>query len=210
MSPLERDHMKTHSPDHEEQHSDSHEEKINSHPVIERDRTYWKSLDDLNNTPEFKQALQTEFMSSPLREESANEGDNDKWARREFLKLMGASLALTTAAGCIRRPVQKIVPYVKQPEEVIPGVSNWYTSTYFDGQEGLGLLVKSREGRPVHIQGNPSYPLNGSAVSSRAQASLLSLYDPERLQGPKRNLLNENSSLTDSLSLKISSHLRMI
>lgn len=177
------------------------------HPVIERDRTYWKSFEDLNNTPEFNEALQTEFMSSPLRENlsepqngelngklnsgEVNQEVTDKVARREFLKLMGASIALTTAAGCIRRPVQKIVPYVKQPEEVTIGVSNWYTSTYFDGQEGLGLLIKSREGRPVHIQGNPSYPLNSGAVSSRTQASLLSLYDPERLQGPKRNLLNE-------------------
>ena len=114
----------------------SHEQpndRPNDRPVIKRDRTYWKSFEDLNDTPEFNQALQTEFMSSPLREESANEG-NDKWARREFLKLMGASLALTTAAGCIRRPVQKIVPYTKQPEEVTVGASNWYTSTYFDGQ----------------------------------------------------------------------------
>ncbi len=168
-------------------------------PVIQRDRTYWKSFDDLNNTPEFQKSLTTEFMSSPIRDETASEGDfesdaagtNDKWARREFLKLMGASIALTTGAGCIRRPVQKMVPYTKQPEEVTLGVSNWYTSTYFDGSEGFGLLVKSREGRPIHIEGNPAYPLNKGAVSSRAQASLLSLYDPERLQHPVRNLFNE-------------------
>ena len=181
----------------------SHEQpndRPNDRPVIKRDRTYWKSFEDLNDTPEFNQALQTEFMSSPLREESANEG-NDKWARREFLKLMGASLALTTAAGCIRRPVQKIVPYTKQPEEVTVGASNWYTSTYFDGQEGLGLLIKSREGRPIHIQGNPSHPLNNGAVSSRAQASLLSLYDPERLQAPKRNLLNEKRTNKETVSI---------
>lgn len=190
--------MKTHSHDHEH----TAEEKKNSRPSIERDRSYWKSFDDLNDTPEFNQALQTEFMSSPLREETSKEGtESDKWARREFLKLMGASVALTTAAGCIRRPVQKIVPYVKQSEEVVPGVSNWYTSTYFDGQEGFGLLIKSREGRPVHIQGNPSFPLNSGAVSSRAQASLLGLYDPERLQGPKRNLLNENRTNKETVAV---------
>ena len=180
--------MKTHSHDHSEHNE---KEKAANRPVINRDRTYWRSFEDLNDTPEFNAALQTEFLSSPLREEAQKEGDNDKWARREFLKLMGASMALTTAAGCIRRPVQKIVPYVKQPEEVTLGVPNWYTSTYFDGQEGFGLLIKSREGRPVHIQGNPSHPLNKGAVSSRAQASLLSLYDPERLQSAKRNLFNE-------------------
>ncbi len=177
------------------------EEKNPNQPVIVRDRTYWRSFDDLNNTEDFQKSLQTEFISSPLRDETALEGDfengattSDKWARREFLKLMGASIALTTGAGCIRRPVQKMVPYTQQPEEVTLGVSNWYTSTYFDGSEGFGLLVKSREGRPVHIQGNPSYPLNKGAVSSRAQASLLSLYDPERLQNPVRNLFNEKKS----------------
>ncbi|MEQ1723560.1 MAG: TAT-variant-translocated molybdopterin oxidoreductase, partial [Pseudobdellovibrio sp.] len=189
--------MKTHSHDHDHQNED----KKNNHPVIERDRKYWRSFEDLNDTPEFNAALQTEFMSSPIREEAAKQGDNDKWARREFLKLMGASVALTTAAGCIRRPVQKTVPYVKQPEEVVLGVSNWYTSTYFDGQEGFGLLVKSREGRPVHIEGNEKHPLNKGGVSSRAQASLLSLYDPERLQGPKRNLLNEKRTNKETVSV---------
>lgn len=188
--------MKTHSHDH-----DHNEDKKNNRPVIERNRNYWRSFEDLNDTPEFKESLETEFLSSPLRADAANEGDASKWARREFLKLMGASVALTTAAGCIRRPVQKIVPYNKQPEEVTVGMSNWYTSTYFDGQEGFGLLVKSREGRPVHIQGNPSHPLNGGAVSSRAQASLLGLYDPERLQGPKRNLLNEKRTNKETVSV---------
>lgn len=160
-----------------------------------RDNTYWRSFDELENTPEFQKSLSTEFMSSPLREESALEGtENDGVARRDFLKLMGASVALTTAAGCIRRPVQKMVPYAKQPEEITLGVPNYYTSSYFDGQEGFGLLIKAREGRPVHIEGNPLFPLNGSAVSVRAQASLLSLYDPERLQKPFRNLLNEKKT----------------
>jgi MoCo/4Fe-4S cofactor protein with predicted Tat translocation signal len=168
---------------------------------IERDTTYWRSFEELNNTPEFQQALQTEFMSSPLREESKNEGENDGVARRDFLKLMGASIALTSAAGCIRRPVQKIVPYNKLPEEVTIGTSQWYTSTYFDGQEGLGLLVKTREGRPVHIQGNPKFPLNENGVSVRAQASLLGLYEPNRLQKPFRNLFNEKRTNRETVSV---------
>ena len=182
---------------------ENHQELENQNkPAIERDRTYWKSFEDYNDTPEFKTALQTEFMSSPLREESANDGiETDSVARRDFLKLMGASIALTSAAGCIRRPVQKIIPYTKQPEEVTVGVSNWYTSSYFDGQEGLGLLVKSREGRPVHIQGNPQFPINGSAASVRSQASLLGLYDPERLQKPFRNLFNEKRTNKETVGL---------
>ena len=169
---------------------------------VERNTQFWKSFEEKNDTPEYQKAVETEFMSSPLREETKHEGtEKDGLARRDFFKLMGASVALTSAAGCIRRPVQKMVPYVKQPEEVTLGVSNYYTSSYFDGQEGFGLLVKSREGRPVHIEGNPSYPLNGSAVSSQAQASLLGLYDPERLQKPYRNLLNEARTNKETVSV---------
>ncbi len=108
-------------------------------PKIERNKNYWKSFEELNDTAEFQASLQTEFISSPLRDETALEGtEKDSVARRDFIKLMGASVALTSAAGCIRRPVQKIVPYAKQPEEVTVGVSNWYTSSYFDGQQGFG------------------------------------------------------------------------
>ena len=174
----------------------------NENRKIERDSRYWRSFEELNNTPEFQATLQTEFMSSPLREGSENEGtEKDGVARRDFLKLMGASIALTSAAGCIRRPVQKIVPYNKQPEEVTVGMSNWYTSSYFDGQEGLGLLVKSREGRPVHIQGNPKFPLNGQAASVKAQASLLGLYEPNRLQKPFRNLFNEKRTNKETVGV---------
>ena len=169
---------------------------------IERDTTFWRSFNELENSESFKENLNKEFLSSPLRAETANEGtENDGVARRDFLKLMGASLALSSAAGCIRRPVQKIVPYNKQPEEVTVGVSNYYTSSYFDGQEGLGLLIKSREGRPIHIEGNPDFPTNKGSASVRAQASLLSLYNPERLTKPCRNLLNEKRTNKESVGI---------
>ncbi|MGZ3805147.1 MAG: TAT-variant-translocated molybdopterin oxidoreductase [Pseudobdellovibrionaceae bacterium] len=166
-------------------------------PQIERNNTHWLTLEHYNNDPEFMKKAETEFQSSPLREEDSESG----WARREFLKLMGASLAMS-AAGCIRRPVQKIVPYNKQPEEVTLGVANYYASTYFDGNEGLGVLVKTREGRPVKMEGNPKFPLNKGGMSVRAQSSLLNLYDPERLQGPKHNLFNEKRTNKDTINIK--------
>ena len=147
---------------------------------------YWKSLAQWNQDSEFQKAAAQEFQSSPLREEELTEEDRDGgWARREFLKLMGASLAMASTA-CIRRPVQKIVPYNKAVEEITFGLPNYYTSSYFDGAESLGLLVKTREGRPIKIDGNPKHPLNGGASSTRAQGSILSLYDPERLHGPRK------------------------
>ncbi len=164
-------------------------------PQVERDNKYWLSLEQWKNDPEFMKMAETEFQSSPLREKDGEDG----WARREFLKLMGASIAMASA-GCIRRPVQKIVPYNKQPEEVTLGIANYYSSAYFDGSEGLGVLVKTREGRPIKIEANPGHPFSLSGLSIRSQASLLNMYDPERLQGPKRNLFNEkktNSQLVD-------------
>ncbi|HPI41380.1 MAG TPA: TAT-variant-translocated molybdopterin oxidoreductase, partial [Pseudobdellovibrionaceae bacterium] len=160
--------------------------EIKNRPNTQRNPNYWVSLEEYNKDPKFQEALEAEFQSSPLREGEKEEG----WARREFLKLMGASVALASA-GCVRRPVQKIVPYNKRPEEITLGADNYYSSTYFDGSEMLGVLVKTREGRPIKIEANPKHPYSQGGLSARSQAMLLNLYDPERLQGPKLNLLNE-------------------
>lgn len=166
--------------------------------AIERDPKYWNSLEQWSNDPDFMKLAATEFKSSPLRQD--DDGSQDGWARREFLKLMGASIALASA-GCIRRPVQKIVPYNKQPEEVTLGVANYYTSAYFDGSDAVGMLVKTREGRPIHIEGG-THPYSGSGLNIRSQAALLNLYDPERAQGPKRNLFNEKKSNSQIIDVK--------
>lgn len=184
--------------DHEHENEEQElAKKKAARPEIERNSQYWLSLEQYNNDPEFLKLAETEFQSSPLRESDGEDG----WARREFLKLMGASLAMASAS-CVRRPIQKIVPYNKQPEEVTFGVSNYYTSTYFDGSEGLGLLIKTREGRPLKIEGNPSFPLNKGGVSAQAQASILNLYDPDRLQGPVKNLFNKSRTNKDSVGVK--------
>jgi len=187
----------TMSENNQHDHSDAElAAKKAARPQIERDNTYWLTLEHYQNDPEFLKKAEEEFQSSPLRESEGEGG----WARREFLKLMGASLAMS-AAGCIRRPVQKIVPYNKQPEEVTLGVANFYTSTYFDGNEGLGVLVKTREGRPIKIESNPKSPF-ARGLSVRSQASLLNLYDPDRLQGPKHNIFNEKRTNKDTVNIK--------
>lgn len=182
--------------------SASNEPRPAHYPETERNSGYWQSLEEFYKDPSFQDTLNTEFMSSPLRDNEDDDGAlHDGWQRRDFLKLMGASLALS-ATSCIRRPVQKIIPYNTQPEEITFGVPNFYTSTYFDGSEALGLLVKTREGRPIKIEGNPSFPLNKGGVSVRAQASLLNLYDPERLQGPHKNLFREGRTNKDTIGIK--------
>lgn len=179
-------------------HHTEHKEHKEKAQKFERDSQYWQSLEEYNKDPEFAQALEAEFQSSPLREGSEKE---EGWARREFLKLMGASMAMASA-GCIRRPAEKIVPYNKQPEEVTLGVDNHYTSTWFDGSEGFGLLVRTREGRPLKVEGNPEHPLNKGGLSARANAHILSLYDPERLKGPKKLIQNKDKTNFEMVDAK--------
>lgn len=148
-------------------------------------KLYWKSLDEKYQTPEFLEQFEKEFQSSPLKEGEEVGG----LARRQFMKLMGASVALSTAA-CVRRPVQTIIPYSKRPTEVIPGIPNYYASSFHDGREGFGVNVKTREGRPLFIRGNPTYPGNGQGLSVRGTSQILSLYDPDRTRTPFINSQN--------------------
>lgn len=110
-------------------------------------------------------------------------------SRRDFLKFLGFSVGAATLAAC-EAPVIKSIPYVNKPEEITPGVANWYASTYYDGEDFANVLVKTREGRPIHVTGNPRFGINRDprigkgAVNARVNSSVLSLYDSERLPGP--------------------------
>lgn len=151
---------------------------------MENKTQFWKSLDEKYQTAEHAQTLENEFMSSPLRTEDGTDG----LARRQFMKLMGASFALS-AAACVRRPVQKIIPYNKRPAEIIPDLPNYYASSWFDGNEGLNITVKTRDGRPTYIAGHETSPLN-KGIGARASANILNLYDPDRLRKPVINSVN--------------------
>lgn len=159
---------------------------------------YWKSLDEKYQTPEFLKSIENEFLSSPLQMEDGKDG----LARRQFMKLMGASIALT-AVSCVRRPAQKIIPYNKRPGEIIPGNANYYASSWFDGSEGLNIMVKTREGRPLFVSGLEESPLNGKGISARASAHILNLYDPDRLKKPMINSVNPKNR-KNSLSVAAS------
>lgn len=166
--------------------------------VTDQPRKYWVSLEHRDNDPEFMAQVEREFSRSPL---SVLEGDLGGIARRDFLKIMGASIALS-ATGCIRRPVEKVVPYAVRPEDIIPGQANHYTSSWVTAGEGYGLLVKTREGRPILAEGHVSHALNQGAMTARAHAHLLALYDPDRLQGPQMNLHNPKRTNRDTVGLK--------
>jgi molybdopterin-containing oxidoreductase family iron-sulfur binding subunit len=140
-----------------------------------RGRAYWRSLEAVAETPEFQQFLHREFP------QNASEW-LDPVGRRGFLRLMGASLALAGVSACTRQPNEAIVPYVRQPEEVVPGKPLFYATAMPFGGAGVGLLVESHEGRPTKIEGNPEHPSSLGATDLFAQAAILGLYDPDRSQ----------------------------
>ncbi len=145
--------------------------------------TYWKSIDEKYQNEGWRKVAENEFKNSPYSE--FLNGTN----RRDFLKLMGASIALASTS-CVRRPVDHIVPYANRPPEVTPGIANYYASTYAHAGQGFGTIVKTREGRPIKMEGNPSHPMNQGGLSAMAQAQVLSVYDPDRIKNPAKQ--NEN------------------
>jgi len=142
-------------------------------------REYWRSLEDLASTPEFHDLVNREFPRQAL---GWSEDENPVEGRRNFLKLMGASLALAGLTGCTRQPTEHIVPYVRQPEEMIPGRPLFFATAMTLGGVANGLLAESHEGRPTKMEGNPEHPGTLGACDIFSQASVLQLYDPDRAQ----------------------------
>ena len=105
--------------------------------------------------------------------------------RRDFLKLIGVSTGAAAASGC-SDPVQKLIPYVVQPEEITPGLAVSYASTCQECPAGCGLHVRTREGRPVKLEGNPDHPINRGSLCARGQAGIGRTYLPDRFPGPMR------------------------
>src|SRR5438477_68628 len=145
-------------------------------PMSEPGRTWWRSLEELADPAALEALLARQYPSQaaawldPLR-------------RREFLKLMAASLALGGLTACTSQPPEKIVPYVKAPEDVVPGKPLFFaTAVAHPGGLGTGVLVESHMGRPTKVEGNPEHPASLGATDAAAQASVLTLYDPDRSQ----------------------------
>jgi len=135
-------------------------------------REYWRSLEELLETEDFREHLHREFRV-PI-----DSGVN----RRELLTLMGASIALAGLTGCTRQPTERIFPYVKAPEELVPGVPLFYATAHVHGGYARGILAKSYMGRPIKIEGNELHPASLGGTDVFAQGFLLNLYDPDRSQ----------------------------
>ncbi len=136
-------------------------------------KSYWRSLEELADTKEFGDYMHREFPSQ------ASEF-SDPAGRRNFLKLMGASLALAGVGACTRQPEEKLIPYVRQPEELIPGRPLFYATSMPLGGYAYPLLAENHMGRPTKLEGNPEHPSSLGATDIFSQASVLNLYDPDR------------------------------
>ncbi len=136
---------------------------------------YWRSLEELAGSADFQEALHREFPKG------ASEWV-DSVSRRGFLQVMGASMALAGMTGCVRLPLEPIVPYVRQPEEVVPGRPMYYATAMTLGGYASPLLVESHLGRPTKIEGNEQHPASLGGTDIFAQASILGMYDPDRSQ----------------------------
>ncbi|WP_027137789.1 TAT-variant-translocated molybdopterin oxidoreductase [Gaetbulibacter saemankumensis] len=151
-------------------------------------KKYWKSVEELNENSSIVETLkQNEFVAEIPTDEFLGDKDtleSTSTSRRDFLKYVGFSTAAASLAAC-EGPVKKSIPYVVQPQEIIPGVANYYATTIADGFDFASVLVKTREGRPIKIENNGLAATNGSA-NARVNASVLGLYDSLRVQGPKK------------------------
>lgn len=161
----------------------------------------FRSIHELKDPALTQKLAQKEFQNEiPVDEILADENqENGGTSRRDFLKLLGFSTAAVTLAAC-EAPVIKTIPYVVKPHSIIPGVPNYYATSYFDGFDFASVLVKTREGRPIKIEPNPAAGELGK-TSARAQASVLSLYDNDKIKQPKLNGKDETFDKVDDFVL---------
>jgi len=147
----------------------------------------WVGVEDLTQDPEFLKSQEAEFP-----EFSEQEGNTEGPNRRDFLKYVGFGIGAATLAGC-EMPVKKVIPYLVKPEEIVPGVATYYASTFVKGSDCLPVLVKTREGRPIKIEGHPESFTKGG-TSARSQASVLDLYDTNRIKSAGKIKTGDNKS----------------
>ena len=166
---------------------------------MDSNKKYWKGLEELNKTPEFVENNKHEFAEPiPIEDVLTGGGLGGKTPRRDFLKALGFGVGAVTLAACQKVPVHKSLPYLIKPEDVVPGVANYYVSSY----EGQAILVKTREGRPIKIEGNPNDIIAKGGASAQAQASVLDLYDVTRLKNPVKDGSDANWDSVDDFVVR--------
>ncbi len=147
---------------------------------MRQDNGIWVGTDDLQRDEAFMQNASAEFSLDNIDQTDGQWSTN----RRDFLKLLGFGLGAATVAASCEIPMRRAVPYVTKPDTIVPGVANYYASAFVNGGDYCPILVKTRDGRPIKIEGNSLSAMTGGGTSARAQALVLSLYDTTRVKGP--------------------------
>jgi len=160
-------------------------------------KKYWKGLAQLNEDPLVDKLEQNEFVDEIPVDEFLGDKElsTTSTSRRDFLKFLGFSTAAATLAAC-EAPINRSIPYVIKPEEITPGIANFYATTMYDGYDYASVLVKTREGRPIKIESNKS------STNARVQASVLSLYDSSRLKSPMKDGVDIDWNSADAEIIK--------
>jgi molybdopterin-containing oxidoreductase family iron-sulfur binding subunit len=149
-------------------------------------KKYWKGLEELNATAEHQKAVGNEFKEDLPFDISGGLLEANT-PRRDFLKFLGFSTAAAMLAASCEMPVRRAIPYAIKPEDIVPGVPNYYASTFVDGGDYCAVIVKTRDGRPIKLDGNEKSAITGGSSSARVQAAVLNLYDRARLRFPVAN-----------------------
>ncbi len=196
---------------------DLKEEFQNEQTTEQADPNYWRSFQELYRNKEVLDARHHEFKDGVT--DDFNPSGMSFVSRRKFLALLGASAALAGTACTDYRDKGEIVPYNEKPEEIILGRPNYYASTCTSCANSCGILIKTREGRPIKVDGNTDHPINNGKICAKGQASILNLYDPERLSEPMRlrnniltgtNWKTANDDIIAALSLAGSKEIAII
>ncbi len=145
----------------------------------ESKKVYWKGIEQLANNPEFVKHAHHEFAQPGPEEDLGH-------SRRDFLKMMGFGMSAVTLAAC-EAPIRKAIPYVNKPMDTDPSIADYFASTYINGGDYCSIVVKTREGRPIKIEGNALSSVTKGGTSAQVEASVLSLYDNSRAKSPKAN-----------------------
>ena len=161
----------------------------------------WIGHNDINN-PELQERAKQEFANTlPVVDSMADEKVMESSTnRRDFLKYLGFGLGAATVAASCEIPVKRAIPYVVKPDEIVPGVASYYASSFVRGGEYASVLVKTREGRPIKIEGNSLSPVSNGGSSARAQASVLDLYNVNRIQAPTKAWADMDNDIKGALA----------
>src|ERR1700754_1576376 len=149
-------------------------------------KKYWQSFGELNHSEAYEKSIANEFTEDlPFQSADKKGLVNAPASRRDFLKYLGFSTAAAIAAASCETKVRKAIPYVNKPVDMVPGVADYYATTYVSGGEAIPVVAKVRDGRPIKLEGNTLSTLTHGSTSARVQASVLDLYDTHRLKDPK-------------------------